>query len=88
MACGTRCRRISPLRAGRPLKWLADVAADQSVVMTEAAEVIERGLMRAGQFREEARESPQLAEMPSGMSQGRAAGTPPMTLFVPRRNGV
>ncbi len=53
-----------------PLRTIADVAADQSVAVAAAMEAIERGLIRASQFREAAQERPQLAQILSRMSSG------------------
>ena len=53
-----------------PLRTITDVAADQSVAMVAATEAIERGLIRARQFRKAAASHPALAEILSRMTLG------------------
>lgn len=53
-----------------PLRTIADVASDQSVAVAAATEAIERGLIRASQFRDASQERPQLAEVLARMPSG------------------
>lgn len=50
------------------LRTITDVASDPSVATAAATEAIERGLIRANQLRESAREQPQLAEILSRLT--------------------
>jgi len=53
-----------------PLRTITDVASDLSVAVAAATEAIERGLMRASQFRDASQERPQLAEILARMPSG------------------
>ncbi|MEX1004485.1 MAG: hypothetical protein WD156_03855 [Acidimicrobiia bacterium] len=53
-----------------PLRTITDVASDQSVAVAAATEAIERGLIRASQFRDASQERPQLAEVLARMPSG------------------